>query len=338
MKVASSIGVAAGLALAARAGRRGSAQQSDAELDAFRDKLKEILVSDPRQVYEVWRSLTHQRLTWYDVSHEYWKGQAHPSNRIGMKGGVGFVDWSGLDLKGMSFAGLNFSHIELLMLGSDLTATSWADAYIHSCDMNQSRCRGADLTGSTWYGVNMAHTQFMSARADGVSIKASHLVQSDWTDAKLCGATFNTSELDYAQFAGADMRGAHVYGCSANYTQFERCDMTGANFARQGPGGPFSDYYEVGGFSGANFSQAVLTGATFDGCDLTNASFRGARLDGTKFGSLSDGYLIDQHTIIDGADFRRCDLRRADFRGARAKPGSVKWPENFNPARQGFVT
>jgi uncharacterized protein YjbI with pentapeptide repeats len=151
----------------------------------------------------------------------------------------------------------------------------------------------ADLTGTTFRGVDLTQVSMRGAHAAGATFTGDNLGQADLTGADLRGAHFDRASLVQTTLTGANARGASFRSADMTQSDDAGTDLTGADLG------------------GADLSQATLTGAVLRDADLTlaglsqadlrHADLRGATLwltgsiqaqtDGTRIGPVEAGVV-----------------------------------------------
>jgi hypothetical protein len=160
---------------------------------------------------------------------------------------------------------------------------------------------------------------------------------------------FGEGGLSLACLDGANLRGMSISGGSFQRASFKKSDLRGTTLV----GGGSS--FQGAQFDNANLAKATLTGedasfqlASFVGADLTGAvlmgSFQGASFQGAKLiGARVVAHF--QAVNIDQAQFQQADLSRIDPRALEScyfdtpprYDEKTKFPDGFNPARQGWA-
>ena len=157
----------------------------------------------------------------------------------------------------------------------------------------------ADCTGSSFFGASLCRSKFDSAT----------LFACDFRQANMEDVSMMHADLRGCYFAGAIMAGANLFEADlrpgAHVTRDKAGDLH-AVAPQELPGA-----VSAAGFTGADLTNASLTGAiamktdfsdaVMRGCKLVRAHIRGANFTGSN---------------LQGADFAQADTRDACFRGA----------------------
>lgn len=158
---------------------------------------------------------------------------------------------------------------------------------------------GADLYGADLSGSNLSETDLSYTRLDRASIISADFSGADLTDATLLRpTTFSNTHFDRreaANFTGAKLIRTRVFA-RLDWASFRDADLTDADFSP----------LESGANTIATVPHNMLTGA-----DFTNAKMSGV--------NLQQGYLdfaVFRDADLRDADFRAAKLNQADFRGA----------------------
>ena len=211
---------------------------------------------------------------------------------------------------------------------------------------HEETVRLTDITQDELETIVRKHTMFRSARVGGArailarrnlsgfNLQNYDLSYADMTGVSLNGADASGAHLDYCNFFGADLRfcnlqGAHLVradlrGACLRGANLIAADMAGADLREGMLAGTESDgnivplhgdwpASEAGGadFSGANLTDAHLSGAVAVGTNFSDTTMCGckivrARLEGSNFAGAN----------LEGADLSQCDLTRVNMRGA----------------------
>lgn len=173
---------------------------------------------------------------------------------------------------------------------------------------------GYDLSGLSLVGADMSHADFTGSslfRVDlhGARFDCATVFACDFRQANLENVSMVRTDLRGCFFAGAIMAGANLFEADLRPGAHLTRDKTGdfkSLMPREIPGAA-----SAAGFTGANLTNASLTGATavktdfsdaiMRGCKLVRAHVRGANFTGSN---------------LQGADFAQADTRDACFRGA----------------------
>jgi uncharacterized protein YjbI with pentapeptide repeats len=153
----------------------------------------------------------------------------------------------------------------------------------------------ADVSGSSFYGSRLRGCRFNSATAFGCDFRHADLENASMLRTDLRGCTFEGASLVGADLFEADLReGGQVTR-----------DRKG-EFHNRGTG-----QLPATPFSGANLTNASLSGVFGVKTDFSNAIMRGCRLTRAR---VRGANFAD--CDLDGADFGQADTRDACFRGA----------------------
>jgi uncharacterized protein YjbI with pentapeptide repeats len=168
-------------------------------------------------------------------------------------------------------------------------------------------------------GVDLRNLDLSYADMTGVSLNRSDLRGAILNYCNFFGADLRFCNLQGAHLARADLRGACLRGAN-----LIGADLTGADLregilaATESDGNivPLHEDWplsESGGadFSGANLTEARLSGAVAIGTNFVDATMRGckivrARLEESNFSGAN----------LEGADLSQCDLTSVNMRGA----------------------
>lgn len=201
-------------------------------------------------------------------------------------------DLSGLDLRNLDLAALNFKKAKLAK----------ADLF------------GSDLTGANLSGVNLK-----SARLDRVT-----LIKSRFDGANLTGATMlrptsfsNMSETlsEASSFVGVTMSGAKVFG-QLNGFNFQGSNLRDVTFA------PFSETGFIEHIWRTKLESANLSDTDLENADMTYVSaryadFRNSNLRNVIFKDADLSQANFAGADLTNADLTGADLDQADFRNAK---------------------
>jgi uncharacterized protein YjbI with pentapeptide repeats len=264
------------------------------------------------------------------------------------------VNFSGADLSRGNFAGATFYQCQMVdtkLDGADLSGSAFNECVLYGTSMQgalledatvlRSQLRDVDLTEVSGPGLSITAAsschRLVARHADlgGMRLRASSLIDPDFTRTDLEGATLDDTSATSAVFEGATLRGARLRNCVLTDASFAGADLSdatliatsaaGASFvgARAEnarltrctmPGATFSAASNDGGFFGRGFTarDCDLSGAAFDHAYLYRASFTGDPVTGMQL----DGSTFESANLIQA--YVAASLRAANLRGARA--------------------
>ncbi|MBV9028639.1 MAG: pentapeptide repeat-containing protein [Candidatus Eremiobacteraeota bacterium] len=122
----------------------------------------------------------------------------------------GAVNWSGRDMRGVSYSGVDLSRATLLgtnFAGSNLNGVDFTRANLHNASFRGAHLTGcdfsnADLTGVDFTGVRLSGCQFTDARLDGANLTGALFENCD-----LEGVDMSRVDVSRAKFIGTDFSG-----------------------------------------------------------------------------------------------------------------------------------
>lgn len=129
-------------------------------------------------------------------------------------------------------------------------------------------CRGKNLSGVQWDGLDVANGQFDRANLSQASLVNTDLTNGQFSQANLNGANLGNTNLVNANFYQATLIKANLQQANIINGDFSQADIRQANFAQ-------TDLTNVS-FDGAN-----LSGTNLQGAGIINTSFYGTILNGT---------------------------------------------------------
>jgi uncharacterized protein YjbI with pentapeptide repeats len=88
-----------------------------------------------------------------------------------------------------------------------------------------------NLTGLSAGGAALAHSSFLGARGEEMSLSQANLRGANFAHALFERANFQGADLTDCDFSGAHLAGADFRRAILKDTNFERADLRGANFA-----------------------------------------------------------------------------------------------------------
>lgn len=175
-----------------------------------------------------------------------------------------------------------------------LTARNLAGIDLQNCDLSHADLTGASLNGGDARGAKFNYCTFF-----GADLRFCNLQGANMTRADLRGACLRGAILIGADMAGADLREGMLAGTEKN-----------GNIVPLHGDWPL---FDAGGadFSGANLTDARLSGSVAIGTNFSDATMRGcrivrARLEGSNFSGAN----------LEGADLSHCDLTKVNMNGA----------------------
>ena len=172
-----------------------------------------------------------------------------------------------------------------------------------------------DLSGLDLTGQDLSHADFTSA-----SFYGANLAGCRFDCATLFACDFRQANLENASLVRADLRGCHFAGAILVGANLFSADLREGVHVSRDRKGEFHmllpEEHNATAISGADFSGANLTNASLSGAiaiktDFSDATMRGcklirAKLQGANFAGCD----------LAGADFAQADTRGACFRGA----------------------
>jgi uncharacterized protein YjbI with pentapeptide repeats len=165
----------------------------------------------------------------------------------------------------------------------------------------------ADFTGSSFYGSDLSGCRF----------DCSVLFGCDFRETSLCNASLIHADLRGCHFAGAVLIGANLFEADLREGVHVQRDRRGEFHLLRPQDKTTSATSAV--FSGADLTNARLSGVVAIRTDFSDAIMRGCK-------------LIRAH--VQGANFSDCDLEGADFSQADTRDacfrGAVTTGANFN--------
>ena len=193
-------------------------------------------------------------------------------------GGVGFIDFRGIDLRGINFRSVGADDIDFH--GSDLRGANFANCIFTAVNFFQADLRGANFAESSAYGeddVVFEDADLRGACFDGASFESVNFSGADLRGAETGnwapGACFNK-----ANFRAANLKGTCFYDCEFQNADFSYADFTGADLQN------------------SDFKEALLRDTIFDEANISGSSFEHARLNDYD----DDDWGIETHRIHRG--------------------------------------
>jgi uncharacterized protein YjbI with pentapeptide repeats/beta-lactamase regulating signal transducer with metallopeptidase domain len=174
------------------------------------------------------------------------------------------VDWSGRDMHGLNYTGVDLSH-------SKLERTNFSGGTFNGVDFSHANLRGAS---------------FHNARLTGCDFSKSDLSGVDFSGASITGCQFSDAQLPSTQLrtvlntcTGCDFSRANLSGVDLSHVRTSGIDFSNANLA----GANMSDSQFTGvDFSHARLEGANLTNTVFNGCDLSDVDLTHVDLSRAK--------------------------------------------------------
>ena len=180
-----------------------------------------------------------------------------------------------------------------------------------------TKCRGADLKGTSLQGGFLAYADLNGADLRGVNFQLGSVAFGNAAKAKLDGAALGATSI-----VNADLRGASMRQVSLGLTVLtrrrpeqgrpnpRRRPLLGRRGGQQTRGATLAKV----DFAGANFAGADLRGADLSGTDLSGTTLVGAKLNGAKLKGAT--YC---NTLMPGGNVRRTQ------RGPSGTGRSTSW-------------
>ena len=174
---------------------------------------------------------------------------------------------------------------------------------------------GVDLSGLDLAGQDLSHADFTSA-----SFYGANLAGCRFDCATLFACDFRQANLENASLVRADLRGCHFAGAILVGANLFSADLREGLHVSRDRKGEFHtlvpEEHNATAISGADFSGANLTNASLSGAiaiqtDFSNATMRGCKLSAP--GSRAPTFPV---ATWRDADFGQADTRGACFRGA----------------------
>lgn len=175
------------------------------------------------------------------------------------------VDWSGHDMQGVRYVGVDLSRARL-------ERTNFSGGQFSGVDFSHSRLAGASFRNAVLSGCD-----FSDADLTGVDFTGVKMSGCEFTNARLTSSTLRDvlNSCTGCDFSNANLAGLNLSGVRASGDDFTKANLRGVNF---------NGAYLTGmDFSDANFDGASLSGTTLNGCDLSGANLRGVDVSRTTF-------------------------------------------------------
>jgi uncharacterized protein YjbI with pentapeptide repeats/beta-lactamase regulating signal transducer with metallopeptidase domain len=175
------------------------------------------------------------------------------------------VDWSGHDMQGVRYVGVDLSQARL-------EHTNFSGGQFSGVDFSHSRLAGASFRNAVLSGCD-----FSDADLTGVDFTGVKMSGCEFTNARLTSSTLRDvlNSCTGCDFSNANLAGLNLSGVRASGDDFTKANLRGVNF---------NGAYLTGmDFSDADLDGASLSGTTLNGCDLSGANLRGVDVSRTTF-------------------------------------------------------
>lgn len=179
------------------------------------------------------------------------------------------VDWSGRDMRNVSYTGV---------------------------DLSKAKLQGTNFGGGTFNGVD-----FSSANLRNASFRGAHLVGCDFSHADLSGVDFTGATMSGCQFTGAQLPSAQLRAVLNTCTgcDFSRANLSGLDLSNVRASGVDFSHANL---TNVNFSGAKLVGTDFTGADLRGVNFSGAELNGCDLSGVDLSHVDLSRAKLIGTD------------------------------------
>ncbi len=177
------------------------------------------------------------------------------------------VNWSGRDLHGVEYTGVDLS--DATLAGTNFAGGRFSGVDFSRANLNGASFRNARLVGCDFSHANLTNVDFTGAMISGCQFTGATLTSSTIRD------VFNSCRgCDFNQ---ANLSGVDLSNVRASGDDLSRADLRGANL-----GGAHLTNVDL---SGARLDGVNLAGATLTNCDLSDVDLRHV--------DLSKAHLID---------------------------------------------
>lgn len=218
------------------------------------------------------------------------------------------VDFSGLNLSGVTFTNCNFG--ACVFAKADLTGARIVGGQLVGSDFSD-----ADLSGATLQDVTVTHCGFMDARFVGAQLAGVDLSNLDFSR-----ADFTEANLEGAVFRAAKFFDVNAQRCRATDADFTEADLREADFTEADAGGAQFSQANLGR---AKFIRANLIGADLTYADLSHTNFTGAMVSGVNF----ENVRALETAVTDKADLGRPGEDPLTLNKTRDYRARTEWPQ-----------
>jgi uncharacterized protein YjbI with pentapeptide repeats len=194
----------------------------------------------------------------------------------------------------------NFSFVNAIMTGQDLTNSILSGASFSNAVMTDVIITGATVTGTNFQGANMTlvkgtggvYNNFSNFNFSTSVLTNVNMGGANLTNANFSGATITNLVLTGASVTGINLSGENLvstFGTGNVANNFSSFNFTNANFTNSV-------------LSNINLTSANLTNANLTNSNLTNATINGANLTGANLtGATITGLIKNSTTNFSGA-------------------------------------
>jgi uncharacterized protein YjbI with pentapeptide repeats len=215
---------------------------------------------------------------------------------------------SGLDLERVNLAGADLTRANLSranLTGADLDAATLANADLSEviasgvC-LSEADCCNAKFVGGCLAGADCDGTDFSDANLRDANLEGANLFEAIFDQANLLNANLSRVNATWCSFESANLIGSYLWDGRFHYASFSKACLPGRTVLIKGSRIRFEAENDEMDNDSTN-DEPVLPR---DGADFSGANFSDARLTGLDFGD----------SVLSGSVLAWCDLRSADMR------------------------
>lgn len=257
---------------------------------------------------------------------------------------LAFVDFSGMDLRGMDFTDAYLEYANFTDV--DMRGVNFRGAILAHATFKNTRADGANFSKANVGATHLEESCFDGCNFEDAILGRAHIVRSRFVGARFHSspATFIDATFDHADFSHAhmpkqtflerDMRGCRFNGTHLvesffvktclDYADFSESTLDSVNFVELSAADAcFSHAHMhnvrfVGGSKvpRARFDHAHITAANFREIDAEGANFERSLLDGSDFSGIGLQQATLEKCSAIQTQFNKADLTGSRFCGA----------------------
>ena len=171
----------------------------------------------------------------------------------------------------------------------------------------------SNLSGSSFTNAFLLNSEFNFATLRGFGLSDSNLNKVNFEHSDLTGADFHGTETESSRFQSADLTNADISSAHVILSWFEYATLEGVDFSRSLLGGSQLNSTLM---REANFSEATLEGLNLNSTEMAFSNLSNATLNSVRLrnGNIADSTLTNAQ--LTDVDFTNSDVMDVDFSGS----------------------
>lgn len=220
--------------------------------------------------------------------------------RIRNRQNVSKMDWSCLDLSGMTLDGVDFS-------GAYLEQVDFSNASLKGCNFQGAILARAILNGADFSDANLAEANIGSVIANNTNFKNTQLKQATLSNGNFTNSTFASSVFEDVNMLDINIDGVDFTDCKMERMQFIKANFKNVCFKNA--------LLTETVFLQCNITDTIYTDANMQRCIWSNTNLSKVIFDGADMASNCFAATEDESITLSSISFKGCCLDRANFQG-----------------------